>query len=342
MGNRAKLLLSLVCVLAIPAEAKSPNSFSNARQSATGSQPTGEIPFELVHSCLVVVRGSLNGVKGRNLLIDTGSDPSILDGETARMLGIHGGAADLVTLQGHIAADSALLSRVTVGPVTANSVPVLIADLSHSGKDIGIRIDAIVGLDVLKGADFVIDYRSQRIIFGPAPRYRDSIPFEIDPTFLVVGMEIEGKPKRFLVDTGAEGLFIFRTRNPTERIAANIMPRNSSHVSPGHNRVEVEIPEVRLGTLERKRQLAYVEDTPQPVSSELDGLLGPLSLGIFQVVFDFHHRKLGWNLDSDESAPWLNPSLGQEGFRPLAALSTNARRFGESSPYYFVGAVASF
>ena len=315
MENRAKLLALLLCVLVIPAEAKSRDSFSYTRQQAIGSQPTGELRFELVHSCLVVVRGSLNGVKGRNLLIDTGSNPTVLDAEMARTLGISGGKADLVTLQGQIPARNALLSSVTVGPVTAKSVPVTIADLSHSWKDVGIRIDAIIGLDVLKGADFVIDYRSERIIFGPAPRYRDSIPFETDPPFIVVAMQIDGKPKRLLVDTGAEGLFIFRTQNTAEQIAAKIMHRNSSHVSLGHNRVEVEIPEVRLGTLDRKRQLAYVEDTPES-SWDLDGLLGPPALGIFQVVFDFHNRKLGWNLDSDELTPSLTPSFKLEGFHP--------------------------
>lgn len=316
MESRARVLLLLICVLTIPAEAESRHSSSYTRQQAIASQPTGEVPFELVRSCLVVVRGSLNGVKGRNLLIDTGSNPTVLDAETARTLGITGGAADLLTLQGHIQADNALLSSVTVGPVTAKSVPVFIADLSHSLKDIGIRIDALVGLDVLKGTDFVIDYRSERIIFGAAPHYRDSIPLEIDPPFYLVAIQIDGKPKRVLIDTGAEGLFIFRTRNPTEPIAAKVLPRNASHVSLGHNRVEVEIPEVRLGTLERKRQRAYVEETPQPSSTDFDGLLGPLALGIFQVVFDFHNRKLGWNLDSDENAPLLSPSIRPEGFRP--------------------------
>ena len=318
MENRAKLLVLLIGVLAIPTQAKFRDSSSNTRQQAIGSQPAGEIPFELLHSCLVVVRGSLNGVKGRNLLIDTGSSPTVLDAEMARMLGIRGGTADLVTLQGHIAANNALLSSVTVGPVTARSVPVFIADLSHSLKDVGMRIDALVGLDVLKGADFVIDYRSHRIIFGPAPRYRDSVSFEADPPFIFVAMDIDGKAKRLLVDTGAEGLFIFRTQNTTGQIAAKVMPRRSSLVALEHNRVEVEIPEVRLGTLERKRQRAAIEDMPDRSSSDFDGLLGPLALGIFQVVFDFHRQKLGWNLESDENAPLvITPSFRTQGFHPL-------------------------
>jgi hypothetical protein len=180
---------------------------------------------------------------------------------------------------------------------------VFIADLSYALKDIGIRVDAIVGLDVLQGSDFVIDYRSQRIIFGPAPRYRDSIAFETGPPLIRVTMQIDGKPKRLLVDTGAEGLFIFRAQNMTDDTAAEVKSGSSSHVYPGRNRVQVEIPELRLGTLELKRQLAYVEDTPQRSAYDFDGLLGPLALGMFQVVFDFHNRKLGWNLDSDEFAP---------------------------------------
>jgi len=310
VGNRAKVLVFLICVLATA------GSFSYARQ-ATGSQPTGEIPFELRHYCLVVARGSLNGVKGRNLLIDTGSNPTVLDANMARTLGISGGEADLLTLQGHIPANKASLSSLTIGPITTKSVPVLIADLAHYLKDVGIRIDAVVGLDVLKSADFVIDYRSQRIVFGPAPRYRDSVPFESDPPIIHVTMQIDGKPKRILVDTGAEGLFIFRAQNTTEQIAAEVQAQNSSHISLGLNRVRVEIPEVRLGTLERKRQPAYVEDKLRQSSSDLDGLLGPPALGIFQVVFDFHQRKLGWNLDWDENAPEFSPSFRPAPFPPL-------------------------
>ena len=309
MENRPKLLVFLICVLATT------SSFSYARRQATGSQPTGDIPFEIRHSCLVVVRGSLNGVKGRNLLIDTGSNPTVLDERMARTLGITGGQADLLTLQGHIPANNAVLSSVTVGPVTAKSVRVFIADLSHSLKDLGISIDAVVGLDVLKAADFVIDYRSQRIIFGPAPPYRESVPFETGPPIIRVTMQIDGKPKRLLVDTGAEGLFLFRTPNTTEQIAANVKPQNSSHVSLRQNRMRVEIPVVRLGSLERKRQPAYVEDSPES-SSDYEGLLGPPALGIFQVVFDFHRGKLGWNLDGDE-APGFSPSFKPEGFPPF-------------------------
>lgn len=308
MENRPKLLLFLICVLATA------SSFSYARQQATGSQPTGDIPFEIRHFCLVVARGSLNGVKGRNLLIDTGSNPTVLDERMALTLGITGGESDLLTLKGPIPANNALLSSVTVGPVTAKSVRVLIADLSHFSKDIGIRIDAVIGLDVLKAADFVIDYRSQRIIFGPAPLYRESVPFETGPPIIRVTMQIDGKPRRLLVDTGAEGLFIFRTQNTTEPIAANVKPENSSHVSLRQNRMRVEIPVVRLGSLERRRQPAYVEDSPGQSSSDYDGLLGPPALGIFQVVFDFHRRKLGWNLDGDENAPGFSPSFRPEGF----------------------------
>ena len=293
MGYRGKLLVLCFCLANFQAEAKFRNPFSKPHDSTADARPTGEIPFEFGHSYMVVVKGSLNGVKGRNLLIDTGSNPMVLDAEMARKLGVQGQTGDLQTLYGSVSGAKGILSSATLGPVAAKSIPVFIADLSFISKDLGTRIDAVVGLDVLKVNNFLIDYESRRIVFGSRATYRDSIPFATDPPIVTVSVSIGGETKRLLVDTGAEGLFLFRDENRRAESSTTAMFQNTSHFSPVLNREQIEVSDVRLGKLHWAKHAAYLvrgEDS----SHDFDGLLGLPALGVTQVVFDFDRGRLGW------------------------------------------------
>ena len=284
----------LLCLTAVRGEAKFRNPFSKSSSSTSAAQNSGEIAFRLVHSCLVVATGALNGAPGRNLLIDTGTNPMVLDVRVARMLGVGGRASDLRTLGGGISGASGILSSVRLGPIVAQSVPVFVADLSFLQEDFGERIDAVVGLDVLKASSFTIDYEDRRIVFGPAPQYRNWVPFADGPPMITVKIEIDGETKRLLVDTGAEGLFLFRGQDRKDARSQTAALRNGSHVSLTRNRQQVEIPDVRLGSLRRTKQAAYVVDTKDPSLRGFDGLLGMPALGIMEVVFDFEQERLGW------------------------------------------------
>ena len=55
--------------------------------SLQGSQPLGDLPFQLVQQHLIVSKGSIGGLQGLNLLIDTGTIPSMLDKRIAGKLG---------------------------------------------------------------------------------------------------------------------------------------------------------------------------------------------------------------------------------------------------------------
>jgi predicted aspartyl protease len=289
--NRGTHLVLLLCLIAMPAEARFRNPFSKPPASASTAQNSGELPFRLVHSSLVVATGSLNGVPAHHLLIDTGTNPTVLDVAVARKLGVQGKTSDLRTLGGGIPGTSGILSTVGLGPILARSVPVFVADLSFMKQDLGENIDAVIGLDVLKAETFTIDYERRRIVFGPAPQSPNWVPFAGGPPMITVETQIDGQTKRLLVDTGAEGLFLFEGEKD-----ATLTPtaRNGSHFSLIRNREQVEIPDMRLGSLRRSRQSASIVRTQDPSLREFDGLLGLSALGIRQVVFDFERRQLGW------------------------------------------------
>ena len=105
----------------------------------------------------------------------------------------------------------------------------------------------MIGLEVLRAASFTIDYEDRRIDFGPAPQYRNWVPFADGPPMITVEVEIDGKRKRLLVDTGAEGLFLFRDQDRKHQPPETAGFGSGSHVSLTRNRRQIELPDVRLG-----------------------------------------------------------------------------------------------
>ena len=90
-------------------------------------------------------------------------------------------------------------------------VPAGVSNLSYLE---GVRIDAIVGLDVLARTSFSIDYRKRVLSFSPTGREDSVAPLEMVWPFLTVQMTIEGQPVRLLVDTGSRDLVLFKSRLP--------------------------------------------------------------------------------------------------------------------------------
>lgn len=252
-----------------------------------------EVPFRLFRDYVVVAEGTLGNLSGCNLLIDTGSSPTIVDRSVTKRLGLLSRPAWVFQLNGDSKAGAAVLPTVTLGPVSAHDLPVLVADLSSSQHELGIHVDAIVGLDVLRARSFAIDYRAHKIIFGQLPISTNSVPFESSPPLITVKVQVEGRPLRLLVDTGASGLILFRKNDEFRGLRVQSL-RNSDNITGTFSREQVEVSDVRLGELYRRRQVAYLVRSQENVSRDFDGLAGIPALGIKQIAFDFEHGRLSW------------------------------------------------
>src|SRR5215469_10778586 len=89
-----------------------------------------ELRFRAYRDYLVVVQGSLGGKLGRNLIIDTGTDPSVIDSRAAHELHMAGSAGKLAVHDQVVDAEQAVLPSVQIGMLQAEFLPVLIRDLS--------------------------------------------------------------------------------------------------------------------------------------------------------------------------------------------------------------------
>jgi predicted aspartyl protease len=277
------LVLTTGLAIACPSQANA----ADRSISVPGIRDTaGSVPFDLYQGYCIVVHGSAGSLKNLNFFLDTGTSLSILDSRLARKLDLHSEEpASVVILGGRVMGGYANLPSVEVGPMQRSNLEVIAADLSFFQKYLPVRVDAIVGLDVLGQKPFVIDYSARIIRFGVVPALSLSIPLRLDGGLAVVDAEINHTPVHLLLDTGASSLVLFA--KPT--------PRSSSSKTDAVLRLEaignfenkpVRLPSLSLGPEEFREKTALVTLNPKPSQLDFDGLMSPAALGISQVSVD--------------------------------------------------------
>jgi hypothetical protein len=70
--------------------------------------------------------------------------------------------------------------------------------------------------------------------------------------------------------------------------------QTSTNITGTFDREQVELSDVRLGSLHRQKQTAYLVRTKEQAAHDFDGLMGIPALGIKQVAFDFERGMLSW------------------------------------------------
>jgi len=267
-----------------------------------GGEPTqavslgsDEITFETYRGYLIVVQGSLGGAQRQNFVIDTGTEPSVIDSRIAKKLHMAGAGGILGVHDRVVAVQQAVLPSVQIGSLRAAFLSVLIRDLSFLQKGLGIRIAAVIGLDVLRLSNFTIDYPTKRIIFRAAPVIGSSAPFQDTVPGLIVQMEVDGVPLHLMLDTGASGMLLFQSRI-RDRLPqlTGLGERMSSNLGGEFRFQSVRVAAVHLGDTDFGQQSAFVVEDKADSSPEFDGLLGPLALAFNQIAFDFQRRTFSW------------------------------------------------
>jgi hypothetical protein len=179
--------LLLVLPLSYPSHTCSQTAMVSPDQE-TLSQASTKVSFRLHWGYLVIVEGSISDVRNLNFLVDTGAYPSIIDQKIAHNLGLTEQPARVNISIKSVQTGLVVLPSLHLGPVRVESLPVLTQDLSLFQKAIGIKVDAIVGLDVLRKSSFSINYRTKEILFGPVEGMSFSAPFETDTPVVTIRM----------------------------------------------------------------------------------------------------------------------------------------------------------
>ncbi len=256
-----------------------------------------EIPFKMYRGYAIIVQGSIGQLRKRNILIDTGAVPSVLDRRVAKKLGLTGRPEEVSIFTQSVSAQRVVLSSLRLGPIRAEAVSMIIRDLSFIEEGLGVRVDAMVGFDVLGRSDFSIDYEAKTISFehsGDPPESPDSaVPYQDGPGFMIVTMDVQGQPLRLMVDTGTRNLNLFQDRLRGRLPPLRVLDDDTTTNMAGRVRTQkVELPEARLGRREFGKLKAYIMDAPTDPRIDFEGLLGIVSLGFRRVGFDFEHQTI--------------------------------------------------
>lgn len=257
-------------------------------------EAVAEVPFELYQHHLIVTKGSIGPLNGLSLLVDTGTIPSMVDVRIARKLRLQAEPSMLVAFGQSVAIHSTLVNGFRIGALQTGPVPAGVSDLSYLE---GVRVDAIVGLDVLARTSFTIDYRKHVLRFSPGGREESVAPLELAWPFVTVRMTIAGQEVRLLVDTGSREVVLFKSRMPAALSGAPWRGDKTVRYASGVARLlRLDLRQVGLGAHVWDRLPAWAIDrAPDGYPPSIDGVLGVLALDCQRVQFDFERNELGWS-----------------------------------------------
>ena len=251
-----------------------------------------EIHFRLYRNYLIVLQGSMGKLDGLNFLIDTGADPTALDRRTAKKLGLTGEPKKLNLLDQSVSVETVALPAVQLGPIRAESLPGIVQDLSPIERNLGVRIDAIVGFGVLGAESFAIDYETKRIVFGAIEALPFAVPFDSSLPKVIVPLYVRDQIVRLLVDTGAEDLLLFECslQGRMRELPIRGAKRSSSSRNMPFDIREGLPSEARLGAANLGLTKVFLVPGRQSCGWDFNGVMGMSALGLREIAFDFERK----------------------------------------------------
>ncbi len=272
-------------------------SFAMGYQEIGERRPLeGTVGFNLYRGYLIVARGSAGTLKGLTFLVDTGASPTVLDPQLARKLHLQRVPASLAVLGGSVQAERAVLPSLNFGPMQSDNVPVLIEDLSFLQKVLPVRVDGVIGLDVLGQSAFIIDYAARQIHFGPLPALPDPIPMHMAGGLAILDAEVNDLPAHLLLDTGASSLLLFARSMPSTASDLRIRAVQRSSATIGESeRKPLKLRSLRLGTEEFGKEPAFVIPDGSHGGHPFDGLISPAGLGMRRVAIDLGRGEVAFS-----------------------------------------------
>jgi hypothetical protein len=253
-----------------------------------------QIPFSLRQGYMIVVEGRVADLDRLNLVIDTGTSPSMIDKSIADKLNLNGIQRGLSLFNKDLESETVMLPDLELGPLHRVKLPVMVADFSKIGKRLGIRVDGVIGLDVLGATNFTIDYQKNRILFH-ASQEPHAASFAAGPQFIVVNLKTGGKDLRMLLDTGTPQLILFSDSLRNLDYDWSAATGTGQNISGTVAYATIILPRANLGGEDVGPQRVSVVASQKSRQSNYDGLVGVAFLHPKQLSFDFDRQILGWN-----------------------------------------------
>jgi predicted aspartyl protease len=244
---------------------------------------TSTLRFDLERGYLIVARGSLGSLAGLNFLVDTGANPTVVDRGVAQKLHLAETPGTLAVLNGSVPATRSMAPSLRFGSIQIEALPVMVEDLSFFQKAFSVRIDAVVGLDVLGEVPFTIDYRTHEINFGMFPALASSLQLVNHGGLAIVEAEVNHLRVQLLIDTGSPSVILFRPETPGPVIAKKVSAVSSIGEA---ERKAIWLHGLKLGQTNFGLEPGFLVQGRSVGSTGFDGLMSPAALGMTQLAID--------------------------------------------------------
>lgn len=189
-------------------------------QGTSPQEQVLEVPFDFYKN-EIILQVQVNGKGPFNMMLDTGTDPSVVDLTTAKELGLKLQPLGTRASGGGTEANLIYQTRlpfVAVGPLTVKNVETIALDLSKMSERLGKPLHGVLGHSLLNGRIVQLDYPHRMLrLYSRSPfakaadqsntLSRTVLPFRYDDNVLVDDVFVNGKKVTANLDTGSDSGF---------------------------------------------------------------------------------------------------------------------------------------
>jgi predicted aspartyl protease len=255
-------------------------------------EPT-QVPFQMCEH-LIVTEGSIDGIQGLNLVIDTGATYSVISKPLSKRLRLKTGAVHVVSWGKKVKVRTGQLQEVKIGDATFNSVQIRVANL---GTAKNLKIDALIGLDLLKQTSVTIDYEDQVLTLGSGHDLSQQTAFYPYLPYLPIRLQVQDKLLTLVLDTGSPRTVFFE-EEISNRVNI-IRTRDSERFAHAAGKLrlhkilieDANIADTRLGTI-----TAFLMNTSGALYGGAAGILSPASLKLRRLCINFETNRISWEI----------------------------------------------
>ncbi len=293
--GRTTLLLILSLLLEVRSGAQAFDAVAEGNgPELSGVEESGTIPFTLYDGYLIAVEGRIGAQGHLKLVLDTGATHSVLTPDVAKEQLSLRRTVRIVNLDQVLRQELAEVPDFELGPIRIPFLPVMLNDLSYLGKSVP-GVDGLIGLDVLKGRSFSIDFGRRKITFGPPRTLRFSTTMEVADAYLAVEVQILHRPVRLLLDTGVSAILLYRDRLGDRLPELRVEQQIRGASLGGATSLEVvTLPCVQLNGTDLARRAVLLRNSPSGFLPRIDGYLSLTALGVRRFSFDLERNTFSW------------------------------------------------
>lgn len=250
---------------------------------------------EIYGGYMVVCQGSANGITNLRFLLDTGATDTEIDSSVADTLKLPTKATKITSFNKTVASRWAELREITFGPERVSNARVLIEDLSYFTR-IGLHIDGVVGLDLLRRQSFTVNYAEKYVAFRrPATSGMRGAPILTDGELIKVQVQLDGHPAWMVVDTGAPAAVLYAETLKDLAVNYRLEAQMDWLSVSGHFQSHIaRLPSFRVGGDDLGKRVILLSVPEAKRVNGVSGYLGVASLEAKEVAFDFLRNQLLW------------------------------------------------